>query len=104
MIIDYRSFMKYCKNLKGRTLNTTNQVSFLVLSVRGNSLEYFIPSTCARDIIRAKNIQHILHRYELSGSMSICQYAGLVYATYILTLLELYVKQQTLQKSLTIGG
>jgi hypothetical protein len=93
MSTDYRSFMDFCKSLKGRTLPAANQTSFILLTVKPNSLEYFLPASLVRFNLQAKHVKQILQRYEDTGSVRISHFADLVHASYTLTLLELYLKQ-----------
>jgi hypothetical protein len=91
--IDYSAFMNFCKGFQGQTLPTAGgEAQFTLSSVQADKLEYIVQSTGKTRRSRREWIQKILNHHAMTQSLRPVDYAGVtVNASYILTLMKLYI-------------
>ncbi len=100
--INFDSFMAFCKTLEGQTLPTKGGRSqFVLLSVARDCL-YYLPSTKKERHSKRKWIERVLNHYALTNSLRPGDYVHVTTnASYTLTLMDLYLKQQSRNSSIS---
>jgi len=92
--------MLFCKNLEGKVLPTQGgRAKFTLSSVkvdsRNRTMSYIPKSTGRERYVAMKNLEKVLARHSLTGSLRPIDYVGItVNAPYTLRLMELFLKNQ----------
>jgi len=95
-VIEIDSFIDFCKTLVSKELHTIwREKPFVLTSVNNERLDWLVKSTGNYRYSKRHWIEKYLNQYAKTGASRPKDYPKTTEASYILTLIELYVKHRS---------